>query len=235
MKEVPQLADLATIIGQQLTQQYPQIKAALIYRHAEHDGLVLFLSVQPHPIPEHLLNRLGSIARSVDMMVPIHSIQLNELRPIPVSSIRQIQPEPWVEHTNKLAVENLVAKLNGAMRLALNIRTCIEVSKAGIYIACEVRHGGQTPGLPPLSEDEMLGQPISAIAGQAAHDKIVAAVNKAVDTGAEVEVFYQAQFRGETCWRFFQATCVPKPDRTGAWLWVSRIPFEQDATGGSQT
>lgn len=231
MEKIPQLADLATMIGQQLAEKYPQIKAALIYRHPEHDGLVLFLSVQPHPIPEYLLNQLGSIARAVDVMVPIHSIQLNELAPISVSSIQKILPEHWVEHTDRLAVGNLSAKLNAAMRLALNLRTCIEVSKAGIYMACEMRNGGQTPGVPPLCQDEILGQSISAIAGQVAHDKVVAAVNKAIDTGEDVEVFYQAQFRGETFWRFFQGTCVPKADRTGAWLWVARIPFEQDAAG----
>lgn len=229
------LQSIASHLEGQLSQKHPAIKAVRIYRHHEHDGLILFLSVQPWPAPEELVDRLASIARTADLLLPIHSVQVNEGRPIPVAMMQRLEPTQWKEAPSDLDYKNLAAKLDSAMALALNMRTLIEVSKAGIYLACKVRHGGQPPGVPPLSEDEMLGQPVSAIAGQEAHERIVAAVNKAIDSGKPLDIFYSAQFRGENFRRFFQGTCTPKADATGAWLWIARIPFEELSGGAADT
>lgn len=222
METAPGLGAIEKHLREQILPRYPEIHQLQIYRLPANGELVLWLSSQ-WPVPMHLMDGLGRIARQADMVAPLYGIQINELGVRPVESFRLIEPTEWDEKPSEVQIKNLVARHDLMAELALLVRTILEISKAGVYTAVQIRHGGKPPGNPALKPEETLGKFVWQVAGWDAHNKIVEIINKAIDEDRTINFCYSAQFRGEDFSRDFQATCKPKPDKSGAWLAVARI------------
>lgn len=217
----PTLPDLQQRIQSSLLGRYPEIHHVQLYRNTD-DGLVLWLTV-PWPVPEYLWVEMARFTRDVETLLPIVAVQVNELTPQPVATIQRLEPDAWIEPPTASELANRAAERALLLELALLVRTLIEVSREGVYISVRVRQAGRLPGDPPLQVDEMLGHTVAEIAGQSAHDKIVEVVQKAIAEERTIVFGYSSQFRGEDTQRQFQATCVPKPDGSGAFLAIARI------------
>ncbi|MEO1208551.1 MAG: hypothetical protein AAFX78_03330 [Cyanobacteria bacterium J06638_20] len=218
----PGLASVVRHLRERILPRYPEIKTLQIYRTQDTGALVLWLSV-PWPVPIRLWDSLARIAREADLIAPVVGVQINELAVQSIEDIRLVDHHPWAGDISEKAVRNLAARHDLMSDLALLVRTILEVSKGGIYTGVNIRHGGRFPGKPELSVEEMIGQPVHAIAGWDAHHKILEVVNQAIDEDRVIHFAYTAQFRGEDFGRDFQAVCKPKPDKSGAWLAVARI------------
>jgi len=218
----PNIPALQERLSVELLQKYPSIHHLQIYRN-EADGLVLWLSV-PWPIPFSIWEEdLPRLTRDVEALVPIAGVQINELGVLAMEDIRRVAPEPWIEHPSETQIRNWQAQRQMLMELALLTRTLLTVSREGVYLAVCVRHGGQCPGQPAWTPEEMLGRTIAEVAGQAAHDKVVGTIQKAIAENRAIVFGYSAIFRGETEPRHFQAQCKPIPDGSGAWLAIARM------------
>jgi len=218
----PTLETIQERLAQSLLGKYPEIHHIQLYRNGT-DGLVLWLSV-PWPVPFKLWEEdLPRLTRDVEAIVPIAGVQINELGVLSVDDIRRVAPEPWIEHPSVAQVRNWQAQREMLVDLALLVRTILTVSREGIYLGVQMRHGGQCPGQPAWTPDEMLGRTVGEVCGTEAHAKVVEVIQKAIAEDRVIAFGYSATFGGETEPRHFQATCKPIPDGSGAWLAVARL------------
>lgn len=218
----PSIPALQERLATALLPKFPEIHHIQVYRD-EADALVLWISV-PWPVPFKLWEEdLPRLTRDVEALLPIAGVQVNELGVLTVADIRRCVPEPWIEHPSEQQVKNWQAQRELLTELALLTRTLLTISREGIYLGVQVRHGGQCPGHPAWTADEMLGRTVAEVCGQQTHDKIVGTIKKTIAENRAIVFGYSCTFRGESESLHFQATCKPIPDGSGAWLAVARI------------
>lgn len=202
------------VVAQRIKFAVPGVRFSLNRRS---DGLLLLRLHEERSI----VARLPYICATVDALVPLHSVQVGEDKPILVSSIFKIWPQrPMLPGDCAVGSDRqaLLAKiLQAAVAEICRDRSVFIVSLAGEYVQAQMAQGAD----PPCDPSEMEGRTIADVCGQEAHDEICRLAKLSHCTGQVQGAYYQALINSEQ--RAYAARVTPIEGTELVWLVVRCI------------